>query len=116
MSMSFGSESPSGFDNWQSLQGGDAAWQDYWAGDIWSSGRSGGFFSPPAQTSAMPWSLGQELLLHDSGELTAAAAATPSASVGSGTTGTQAPTPTLVGHSGGLQFNLIWDSSVAQAP
>jgi hypothetical protein len=27
-----------------------------------------------------------------------------------------APTPTLVGAAGGLQFNLVWDSSVASAP
>jgi hypothetical protein len=115
--MSFASESPSGFDNWQSLHGYDASWQDYWGDDIWSSGRGGGFFSPSALTSASatPWSLGQELLLHDSGELTSAGAAAPSTPVGSGT-GTQALTPTLVGHAGGLQFNLIWDSSVAGAP
>ena len=80
---------------------------------MWQSGRDSDFFSPPGfpGPGATPWALGQELLLHDSGELTAASAAAPPTPIAVGT-GSPALAPTLVGHAGGLQFNLIWDSSV----
>jgi hypothetical protein len=84
---------------------------------MWQSGRGSDFFSPPGfpGPGATPWALGQELLLHDSGELTAASAAAPPTPIAVGT-GSPALAPTLVGHAGGLQFNLIWDSSVGAAP
>jgi hypothetical protein len=117
--MSYASESTFGPDNLSSQwPQGDAADSRWGSNDeIWQSGRNNDFFSPPGAASAgyTQWSLGQELLLHDSGELTAASAAAPS-SPASAATGTQAIAPTLVGHAGGLQFNLIWDSSVGAAP
>jgi hypothetical protein len=80
-----------------------------WNADDLRPSNCGGF-----PTGFAPWSTGQELLLHDSGELTAAGAdpAAPAEAGGQ----TQSLTPTLVGVAGGLQFNLIWDSSVGAAP
>ena len=51
------------------------------------------------------------LLLDQSGSLTT----THTASSGSGTTSTTSPTSTLVGSSGSLEINLIWDASVRTA-
>jgi len=62
--------------------------------------------------------LGQEFLLSDSNAISPVSHASThgfgSASVGS--SGSAAPAPSLVGSAGGLQFDLIWDSSVAHAP
>jgi hypothetical protein len=52
--------------------------------------------------------------LHDAGNLTAVGG---SATIPAGPSGPGNPlAPTLVGRAGGLQFNLIWDPSVAYAP
>jgi hypothetical protein len=62
--------------------------------------------------------LGSEYLMSDSGALSPASAASTH---GSGAThgtggGGATPAPSLVGSSTGLQFDLIWDPSVASAP
>jgi len=62
-------------------------------------------------------SLGPEFLMNDSGDLSRAhAAATHAATASHAATGANSLSPTLVGAAGGLQFDLIWDSSVAKAP
>jgi hypothetical protein len=76
----------------------------------------------PLQSAAVPDSsaddLGQLNLLDDDGNLSPV----QSNSGGGGSTSTTshasaaAPAATLVGAVGGLQFNLIWDSSVSSAP
>jgi len=60
-------------------------------------------------------SLGQEYMMNDSGELSLASATGPHSSV-THSSATNSLAPTVVGTAGGLQFDLIWDSSVAQAP
>jgi len=62
--------------------------------------------------------LGPEYLMNDSGVLSLVSYAHGRGSASGGATkgaGT-APAPTLVGGPSGLQFDLIWDSSVANAP
>jgi hypothetical protein len=116
--MSYESQSLFDLDNpplqWPQWDDANGPWN--WNNDIWSSGRGGDFYAPPSAipTGYTPWSIGQELLLHDSGELTAASAA-PATPTGAGGQ-MQTLAPTLVGAAGGLQFNLIWDSSVGAAP
>jgi hypothetical protein len=59
----------------------------------------------------------QEYLMNAAGEVSPVSAA--SAHTGASTTGAATgspPAPTLVGSAGGLQFDLIWDPSVAAAP
>ena len=68
-----------------------------------------------------PWSgpgLGQEYLMSDSGALSPAFGASTHGSGLTQATGSSAatPAPSLVGSAGGLQFDLIWDSSVDSAP
>ena len=58
-------------------------------------------------------SLGQEFLMNDSGDLSLAHAA---ATTRRRAAGHNSPSPTLVGAAGGLQFDLIWGRSVAEAP
>ena len=117
--MFYASQSQFDLDNpssqWPQWDDANAPWNSN--DGIWLPGRDGDIFSPPAFAAAgsTPWALGQELLLHDSGELTAASAAALSTPTAAGT-GTQTLAPTLVGRAGGLQFNLIWDSSVGAAP
>jgi hypothetical protein len=61
---------------------------------------------------------GQEYMINDAGALSpASSASTHGSSVTQATgSGAAAPSPTLVGSAGGLQFDLIWDPSVANAP
>lgn len=60
---------------------------------------------------------GQLVLLDDDGEISPATEASSGSQASlSIATGSTAPAPTLVGAAGGLQFNLIWDSSVGSAP
>jgi hypothetical protein len=64
-------------------------------------------------------SLGQEFLINDSGDVSPVHGATTQSAATSRATpsnNSSAPAPTLVGAAGGLQFDLIWDSSVAKAP
>jgi hypothetical protein len=61
-------------------------------------------------------SLGPEYLMNDSGELSLARAGTASSGGSGQVSGVNPLTPTLVGAAGGLQFDLIWDPSVAKAP
>ena len=60
----------------------------------------------------------QEYLMNDSGEVSPVyGATTPTATTTStSNAATWSPPPTLVGSSNGLQFDLIWDSSVVNAP
>jgi len=62
---------------------------------------------------------GQLVLLDDDGHLSpassSAAGGSSTHSLTSSTSG-GTPAPTMVGNAGGLQFNLIWDSSVSAAP
>ena len=72
-----------------------------------------------ADVSALYSAMPQEYLLDVSGELSqvyAATAQSPAASSTITATAASPPAPTLVGSSTGLQFDLIWDSSVANAP
>lgn len=70
----------------------------------------------PSPSAAL--GLGPEFLMSDSGALSPISSSSshkpnsPSATSLAGTT----PAPTLVGAAGGLQFDLIWDPSVASAP
>jgi hypothetical protein len=68
-----------------------------------------------------PWSgagLGQEYLMSDSGAFSPAFGASTHGSGLAAATGSNAATlpPSLVGFANGLQFDLIWDPSVASAP
>jgi hypothetical protein len=75
-------------------------------------------FVPPS-ANAGSGDPGQLELRDDDGTLSAVQSNSGSGSVTSGTTHSGvsvAPAPTLVGAAGGLQFNLIWDTSVASAP
>ena len=63
--------------------------------------------------------LGQEYLINDAGDVSPANGMTTNEALThalSLLTNGQPPTPTLVGTSGGLQIDLIWDPSVANAP
>jgi len=62
--------------------------------------------------------LGQEYLINDSGYISPVYGAATSGHTGSSSSATHSstPAPTLVGSSSGLQINLVWDSSVANAP
>ncbi len=62
--------------------------------------------------------LGTEYLMSNSGALSKASGASTHGigSTGAGGSSAAAPVPTLVGAAGGLQIDLIWDSSVATAP
>ena len=58
-----------------------------------------------------------EYLMSDSGEVSPAYGTNTNSAASSPTTATGSPpAPTLVGSSNGLQFDLIWDPSVANAP
>jgi hypothetical protein len=62
---------------------------------------------------------GQLVLLDDDGHLSPASSSTAGGSSTHSLTFSRfggTPAPTLVGKAGGLQFNLIWDSSVSSAP
>ncbi len=76
---------------------------------------SGGFdpFGQPVKPG-----FGSEYLMSDSGALSpVSSASTHGSSVTHATgSGAAAPAPTLVGSAGGLQFDLSWDASVANAP
>lgn len=64
-------------------------------------------------------SLGPEYVMNDAGDVSLAyGASSHSGSTGSttGSTHSSAPAATLVGSSNGLEIDLIWDSSVANAP
>ena len=63
-------------------------------------------------------SLGQEYLINDSGDVSPVHGVTNTGHTSSNNTSTSSspPAPTLVGASNGLQFDLIWDASVAKAP
>jgi hypothetical protein len=59
----------------------------------------------------------QEYLMNASGEISPVQGASALSTTSSSTAATGAPpAPTLVGSSNGLQFDLIWDASVASAP
>jgi len=76
---------------------------------------SGGFdpFGQPVKPG-----LGPEYLMSDSGALSPTFGASTHGSGLTAATGSSAaaPAPSLVGSAGGLQFDLIWDPSVANAP
>ena len=68
-----------------------------------------------------PWSgtgLGQEFLMSDAGALSPAFGASTrgSALTHAKVSSAATPAPSLVGSASGLQFDLIWDASVASAP
>ena len=72
-------------------------------------------------TTFSPWSgagLGQEYLMNDSGAIspTFGASTHRSGLTSAPSASAAAPAPSLVGSANGLQFDLIWDSSVASAP
>lgn len=62
--------------------------------------------------------LGQEYLINDSGQVSPVYGAATHGNTGSSSSASHSstPAPTLVGSSSGLQIDLIWDSSVANAP
>jgi hypothetical protein len=63
-------------------------------------------------------SLGPEYLINDAGDVSPVHSATNSSHSSSNfsATSSRAPSPTLVGTTNGLQIDLIWDASVANAP
>jgi hypothetical protein len=78
-----------------------------------------GFMSGSADGSPASWAMPQEYLMDFSGQVSPVyGAATHAPSTSSATTAAawSRPAPTLVGSATGLQFDLIWASSVANAP
>ena len=96
-----------------------AAWPFSQAFDRWAGGvdapRHGGQASPPASAGV---GLYPEMLLSDDGAMTPVqgAPAVGASTNAAKSVATATPAPTLVGTAGGLEFDLIWDSSVARAP
>src|SRR5574337_1944402 len=70
----------------------------------------------PHPLAAFGPGLGREYLMSDSGALSPVSHAHGAGGGAVTTTGTAALSPTLAGSSTGLQFDLVWDSSVASAP
>jgi hypothetical protein len=105
------------FRNWHNLQSSNAS--SLADGDGGSSVAQGpvmnGSFDAPSPFGATT----PEYIINDSGELSPAyAAASRSAGSTSNTTAAAGspPAPTLVGSASGLQFDLVWDPSIANAP
>jgi hypothetical protein len=77
----------------------------------------GSFMNGAADASLPSGAKPQEYLMNAAGEISpVSAASAPSINSGAGGASGAPPAPTLVGSASGLQFELIWDASVAAAP
>ena len=83
-----------------------------------SSLGQGSLMDGSADAPLVSWAAPQEYLMDASGQVsTVLGTTTHSATTSSTTTATGSPpAPTLVGSPAGLQFDLIWDASVTNAP
>ena len=84
--------------------------------DFLNSGTPAGTGPNPIDPSAGSGAPGQLALLDDNGDISPVQFAGGGSVGGASKGAAAAPAPTLVGAANGLQFNLIWDSSVASAP
>jgi hypothetical protein len=102
------------FHNWHSLNASSLA-----DSEDDSSPDQGSFMNDSTGVPAFSGVTAQEYVMNDAGEVSPVyGATTHSATTSSATAAATGapPAPTLVGSSNGLQFELIWDSSVANAP
>jgi hypothetical protein len=103
------------FHNWYNLHSPNAS--PLADGNDGSSVPQGSPLNDSADASALFAAATPQYLVSDSGALSLAFGAnTNSATSNPATTTGSAPAATLVGSSNGLQFDLIWDPSVANAP